>query len=303
MVISLNGILNILKPPGMTSHDVVSVVRKKLNIKRVGHTGTLDPNAAGVLPICVGQATKISQYLLDGEKKYRTELTLGIETDTEDIYGTVINKSFVVSTKEEIERAILSFVGTYNQVPPMYSAVKIKGKKLYELARKGIEIERKSRTVTIFSIDIIEIKGNKAMFDVLCSKGTYVRTLCKDIGDVLGCGGIMSFLLRTNSSEFDLGTTITIEELVETEKVEDLLIPLDFPLKHMPKIIVKLASVKQALNGNKIYSYYSINDEKISLETKVRIYIKKQFIGFGIVKCDNIGRNYIKFLRLLLEKE
>ncbi len=302
MVIFLNGILNILKPPGMTSYDVVSIVRKKLNIKKVGHTGTLDPNAAGVLPICVGQATKISQYLLDSEKKYRVELTLGIETDTEDIYGTVINESPVVSTEEEIKKAILGFIGTYEQVPPMYSAIRIKGKRLYKLARKGIEIKRSPRTVIIYSIDIIEIKNNKAMFDVLCSKGTYIRTLCKDIGNVLGCGGTMSFLLRVRSGRFDLETSITIEELLETEKVKDLLLPLDFPLKHIPKIIVKSASVKQALNGNRIY-YYSINDEKISLETKVRIYIKKQFIGFGIVKCDNIGRNYIKFLRLLLDKE
>ncbi len=303
MVIFLNGILNILKPPGMTSYDVVSIVRKKLNIKKVGHTGTLDPNAAGVLPICVGQATKISQYLLDSEKKYRVELTLGIETDTEDIYGTVINESPVVSTEEEIKKAILGFIGTYEQIPPMYSAIRIKGKRLYKLARKGIEIKRSPRTVIIYSIDIIEIKNNKAMFDVLCSKGTYIRTLCKDIGNVLGCGGTMSFLLRVRSGRFDLETSITIEELLETEKVKDLLLPLDFPLKHIPKIIVKSASVKQALNGNRIYYYYSINDEKISLETKVRIYIKKQFIGFGIVKCDNIGRNYIKFLRLLLEKE
>lgn len=284
----------------MTSHDVVSVVRKKLSVKKAGHTGTLDPNAVGVLPICVGQATKISRYLLDSKKEYRTELTLGIETDTEDVYGTVINKYPVVSTKGEIEKAILSFVGTYSQVPPMYSAVKVKGKKLYELARKGIEIERNSRTVTIYSIDIIEIEGNKVMFDVSCSKGTYIRTLCKDIGNMLGCGGIMSFLLRTKSSGFGLETAITIEELLETEKVEDLLIPMDFPLKHMPKIIVKPASVRQALNGDNIYLYYSMNNEKIPLKTRVRIYIEEQFIGFGIVKCDNTDMNYIKVLRLLL---
>ncbi len=302
-MIFLNGILNILKPPGMTSHDVVSVVRKQLNIKKVGHTGTLDPNAAGVLPICIGQATKISQYLLDSTKKYRAELTLGIETDTDDIYGTVINRFPVASTEEEIEEVILSFVGTYNQVPPMYSAIKIRGKKLYELARKGIKIERDSRTVTIYGIDIIEVKGNKVMFDVLCSKGTYIRALCRDIGDMLGCGGTMSFLLRTKSSGLGLETSITIEELSEAKGVESLLLPPDFPLKHMPKIIVKPTSIKQALNGNNIYSYCSINDEKIPSGTKVRIYIKKQFIGFGIVKCDNIDMNYIKVLKLLLERE
>lgn len=302
MVITLNGILNVLKPPGMTSYDVVSIVRRKSGIKKVGHTGTLDPNAAGVLPICIGKATKISQYLLDSEKKYRVELILGIETDTEDAYGTIIKKFPVMSTRKEIREAILGFVGTYEQVPPMYSAIRVKGERLYKLARKGIEIKRSPRTVVIHSIDIIEIKDNKAMFDVLCSKGTYIRTLCKDIGDVLGCGGTMSFLLRLESGKFDLETSITIEELLRMENVEDSLLPLDFPLEHMPKIIVKPASVKQALNGNRIY-YYSTNDEKILPETRVRIYIKKQFIGFGIVKCDNIGRNYIKFLRLLLERE
>lgn len=302
-MIFLNGILNILKPPGMTSHNVVSVIRKQLNIKKVGHAGTLDPNAAGVLPICIGQATKISQYLLNSTKKYRAELTLGIETDTDDIYGTVKNRSSIIPTRVEIEKAVLSFIGTYNQVPPMYSAIKIRGKKLYELARKGIEIERDSRTITIYGIDIIEIKGNKVMFDVLCSKGTYIRALCRDIGNMLGCGGTMSFLLRTKSSGLDLETAITMEELSETKEVKELLLPPDFPLKHMPKIIVKPASIKQALNGNDIYSYCSVNDEKISLGTKVRIYIKKQFIGFGIVKCDNIDMNYIKVLRLLLERE
>lgn len=302
-MIFLNGILNILKPPGMTSHDVVSVIRKQLNVKKVGHTGTLDPNAAGVLPVCVGQATKISQYLLDSTKKYRAELTLGIETDTDDIYGTVKNRSSIIPTRVEIEKTVLGFIGTYNQVPPMYSAIKIRGKKLYELARRGIEIERDSRTVTIYGIDIIEIKGNKVMFDVLCSKGTYIRALCRDIGNTLGCGGTMSFLIRTKSGGLGLETAITMEELSETKEVKRLLLPPDSPLKHMPKIIVKPASIKQALNGNDIYSYCSVNDEKIPLGTKVRIYIKKQFIGFGIVKCDNIDMDYIKVLKLLLERE
>jgi len=302
-VIYLNGILNILKPPGMTSHDVVSVVRKKLNIKKVGHTGTLDPNAAGVLPICVGQATKISQFLLDGKKKYRTELTLGIETDTEDIYGAITNRSSIVPENEDIERAILSFIGTYDQIPPMYSALKVKGKKLYELAREGIEIERKPRQVTIYSIDIIKIDNGKIMFDVLCSKGTYIRTLCKDIGRTLGCGGVMSFLLRIEASGFDLKTAITIEELNEREDVKSLLLPLDFPLSHIPKVIVKSSYTKQVLNGNRIFPHYLVANLDIPLETEVRIYLEKQFVGFGIVKCDEDGQNYIKFLRLLFERE
>lgn len=302
-MIYLDGILNILKPPGMTSHDVVSVVRKKINMKKVGHTGTLDPNAVGVLPICVGKATKISQFLLDGKKKYRAELTLGIETDTEDMYGEIIKRLPVNSTKEEIESSILSFIGEYDQVPPMYSALKVNGKKLYELAREGIDIERKSRQVVIYNIDIIKIDNDKVMFDVLCSKGTYIRTLCKDIGRKLGCGGVMSFLLRTEASGFNLDTSVTIEELIEMDDVNSILLPLDFPLEHMPKVIVKSSYSKQALNGNRIFPYYLNNKLDIPLETEVRIYLEEEFIGFGIVKCDDSEQNYIKFLRLLFERK
>lgn len=299
----MNGILNILKPPGMTSHDVVSVIRKKLNTKKVGHTGTLDPNAAGVLPICIGKATKISQFLLEGTKKYRAELKLGIETDTQDIYGKVINKYPVTSTEKEIKKAILNFVGDYNQVPPMYSAIKIKGKKLYELARQGIEVEREPRKVKIYNIDIIKINDNKILFDVVCSKGTYIRTLCNDIGKLLGCGGTMSFLIRTESSDFNLDTTIALEELDNIEYVEKILLPLDFPLKHMKKIMVKPSYSKQILNGNPILSHYLSYNLNDPLETKVRIYLEDQFIGIGIVKCDGHGQKYIKFLKFLFERK
>jgi len=299
----LNGILNILKPPGMTSHDVVSVVRKKLNMKKVGHTGTLDPNAAGVLPICIGQATKISQFLLDGKKKYRAELTLGIETNTEDIDGEILRQREVTSSPDEIREAVLSFIGEYKQIPPMYSAIKIKGKKLYELARQGVEIERAERTVTIYHIEIIEIFKEKVIFDVLCSKGTYIRTLCKDIGEVLGCGGVMSFLLRTESSDFSLDTAITIEELQALENVEDILLPMDYPLQHMSKAIVKSAYSKQVLNGNRIYSNYLIDTIHEPIGQEVCVYLEKEFVGFGIVRNEDHIQKYIKILRLLFEKE
>ncbi len=302
-MIYLNGILNILKPPGMTSHDVVAQVRKKLKIKKVGHTGTLDPNAAGVLPICVGQATKISKYLLDSDKKYRAELTLGIETDTEDIYGSILRESPIICTEEEIRAAILSFVGTYNQIPPMYSAIKVQGKKLYELARQGIEIERKARTITIYAIDIIEINNNKILFDVECSKGTYIRTLCKDIGESLGCGGVMSFLIRTRSDDFSLETAITIEDLLDTENINDILLATDFPLDHMPKIVVKSEYERQVLNGNRIFLKYLLDDKDVDSEREMRIYIEEKFVGFGIVSYDENKRIYIKISRLLFEKE
>lgn len=299
----LNGILNILKPPGMTSHDVVSVVRKKLNMKKVGHTGTLDPNAAGVLPICIGQATKISQFLLDGKKKYRAELTLGIETNTEDMDGEVLHQREVTSTPEEIREAIFSFIGEYKQIPPMYSAIKINGKKLYELARQGMEVERAERAVTIYHIEIIEIFKEKVIFDVLCSKGTYIRTLCKDIGKTLGCGGVMSFLLRTESSDFSLDTAITIEELQALENVEDILLPMDYPLQHMPKAIVKSSYSKQVLNGNRIYSNYLMDGIHEALGQEVCVYLEQEFVGFGIVRNEDHHQKYIKILRLLFEKE
>lgn len=287
----------------MTSHDVVSIVRKKLNIKKVGHTGTLDPNAAGVLPICIGQATKISRFLLDSDKEYRAELTLGITTDTEDIYGEVLSRSPVDCKEEDIKRVILGFVGSYDQIPPMYSAIKVKGKKLYQLARKGIEVERKPRPVTIYNIKIIKIEDNRVIFDVACSKGTYIRTLCKDIGEKLGCGGVMSFLLRTKSGNFDLEGTATIEELLETENVRELLLAIDFPLGHLPKVVVKSSYRKQVLNGNRIFLDYLSSNENLHLGTELRIYIEDQFAGFGLVTEDEIKNKYIKIERLMLKKE
>ncbi|AOY77272.1 tRNA pseudouridine(55) synthase TruB [Clostridium formicaceticum] len=292
----MKGILNILKPPGMTSHDVVARVRKKTKIKKVGHTGTLDPNAAGVLPICIGQATKISQFLLDSTKQYRAELTLGIETDTQDIYGNTIEKKVVKLSSDEIEKTILSFVGEYYQTPPMYSALKVKGKKLYELARQGIEISREARKVQIHQINIIRMMGEKVLFDVVCSKGTYIRTLCHDIGKILGCGGVMSFLLRTATHNFDIGSAITLEELQQTEDVEAYLKPIDFPLSHILKIDFDAAYKKAALNGNKLYikdSFYSI-----PMETEVRIYVEENFIGIGNIKEDSEKKRYVKFSRL-----
>lgn len=302
-MILLDGILNILKPPGMTSHDVVSIVRKKFAMKKVGHTGTLDPNAAGVLPICLGQATKVSKYLLDSDKKYRVELKLGIRTDTEDIYGSILREEAVGSTREEIKEAILGFIGSYNQVPPMYSAIKVKGKRLYELARKGIEVERKARTVTIYNINIIKIGPDRVLFDVLCSKGTYIRTLCKDIGERLGCGGTMAFLLRTQSGDFNLEDAITIEELLEAEKPEDLLLPLDFPLGHMPRVTVKYKYKKQVLNGGNIFPNYLTRPLDLQLGRELCIYLEEQFVGFGLVAQDKNKNNYIKISRLLLIKE
>lgn len=295
----MNGIINVLKPPGMSSHDVVYAIRRKTKIKKVGHTGTLDPNAAGVLPICIGQATKISNYLLEDKKAYRGELALGITTDTQDMYGTILESKPVNFNEVAIKEAVLSFIGKYDQTPPMYSALKVKGKKLYDYAREGIEIERQSRSVEIFDIKIIYIKENKVLFDVICSKGTYIRTLCHDIGKKLGCGGVMSFLIRTKSSVFTIAEAISIEELQEHENIEEILKPMDYPLNHMPKVEIDESQKRLALNGNKIDSKYFINPAVLTVDSLVTVYMEGNFIGLANIKCDN-NTTYIKFTRLLI---
>ncbi|KAB3531335.1 tRNA pseudouridine(55) synthase TruB [Alkaliphilus serpentinus] len=296
----MNGILNMLKPPGMTSHDMVSVVRRKLGIKKVGHTGTLDPNAAGVLPICVGQATKISQFLLDSNKKYRAELTLGITTDTQDIYGDIIDERELNASEDQIIKVISTFQGELQQVPPMYSALKIGGKKLYEIAREGKEVERASRKITIHQLEILRINKNKIMMDVTCSKGTYIRTLCNDIGEALGCGGTMSFLLRTATGNFDINTAITIEDLMELEKDDIQLYPVDFPLVDLPKVLIDSFQKKAALNGNKIRLEDTSANIKLENNQTVRAYIEDVFIGIATVHQINDRDGFIKFNRLFV---
>lgn len=210
------GIVNVLKPPGMTSHDVVSYVRKIYQIKRVGHAGTLDPAAAGVLPVFVGPATRLIEYTTDANKSYRVEMTLGYETDTGDDTGRIIRSAeCAVPSVDKMADILEKFVGEIDQVPPMYSAIKVGGKKLYELARNGVTIERKARRITIHSINLIKICNNKILFDVCCSKGTYIRTLCTDIGNVLNCPTVMSFLVRSRVGSFSLQDAWTLEEIKE----------------------------------------------------------------------------------------
>ncbi|MCD5410411.1 MAG: tRNA pseudouridine(55) synthase TruB [Clostridiales bacterium] len=295
----MDGVINILKPPGMTSHDVVSFVRKTLNMKKVGHTGTLDPNAAGVLPICIGQGTKVSQFILDSVKSYRAELTLGLTSDTQDSYGVISKQKETDFDVETIRNAILSFKGDYMQTPPMYSAVRMNGKKLYELAREGIEVERKSRLVHIESIEIIYLKDNKVLFDVTCSKGTYVRTLCHDIGAKLGCGGIMSFLLRTKTGPFDLSTSVVLEEF--RQNAEKYILPIDFPLLHLGRIDINPRVAKLALNGARIsYLDFLSREPNIVTEDILKIYLESKFIGIASMKKDSEGKDYIKFSKLFV---
>lgn len=248
----MNGILNFLKPPGMTSHDAVAVVRRVLWTKKVGHTGTLDPQAAGVLPICVGQATRIVELLQEDRKTYRAELTLGLTTDTQDRWGTVLAEHPVSVSEAQLVEALKRFTGDILQVPPMFSALKVDGQKLCDLARKGITVEREARPQTIHGIRLIRFDGQKAMLDVICSKGTYIRTLCHDIGIYLGCGGVMSFLLRTGTGAFDIRSSITLEELkacTSPEEAGKWLVRIDEAFAGIPRLDLKEEWITMIRNG------------------------------------------------------
>ncbi len=212
---NINGIINIYKEQGFTSHDVVAKLRGILRTKKIGHTGTLDPDATGVLPVCIGNATKLCDLLTDKKKEYQAKLMLGTVTDTQDTSGKVLKESdaWKELKDEEIRQAVMSFLGLYSQIPPMYSALKVNGKKLYDLAREGIEIERKPRNIEIYEIEILNIDMPYVEFVVSCSKGTYIRTLCHDIGEKLGCGGCMASLVRNATGGFHISDSHTLSEI------------------------------------------------------------------------------------------
>lgn len=213
----MDGLLNLIKPPGMTSHDVVAFVRRTLGVKKVGHTGTLDPGVAGVLPICVGRATRLAEYVAGEEKSYRAEVTFGLTTDTQDSFGQVLSQQDAAHlTRGDVAYQLPRFAGEIMQVPPMVSAVKIAGKRLYQLAREGREVEREARPVTIYRLQLLDFRPGAravAFFDVTCSKGTYIRTLAADLGEALGVGAHLSHLVRTRSGPFRLEEAFTLEEL------------------------------------------------------------------------------------------
>lgn len=257
----MEGVLNVLKPPGMTSHDVVSFLRRRLGIRKIGHTGTLDPLAAGVLVLCVGRATRIAQYVPD-DKVYRAELTLGFTTTTGDAQGDVeqvrpVNDLDLV----RLEEVLAGFTGPGVQIPPMTSARKVKGKKLYELARRGVEVPREARPVVIHRIRLVATRFEqsahpRALIDVSCSKGTYIRTLCADVGARLGCGAYMSFLVRSAVGPFPITAACTLEEinlLAGSERLARVLIPVDTALGHMPVVMVHPGAARAVLSGRALY--------------------------------------------------
>jgi tRNA pseudouridine55 synthase len=274
----INGIINVYKEKGYTSHDVVAKLRGILKQKKIGHTGTLDPDAEGVLPVCLGNATKLCDILTDRSKTYQAVLLLGTTTDTQDITGTVLSEKPVTAGEEEIRQAIMSFQGYYDQIPPMYSALKIGGKRLYELAREGIEVPREARKVEIHSIEIedLNVLTGQAILTVDCSKGTYIRTLCHDIGEQLGCGGCMKSLLRTRAGEFQMNKSLKISEIadkINEGNLDEYIRKADEMFAGYPSVNVKQEFDKLLYNGNFLSADQLVQGEAgISSEERIRVY-------------------------------
>lgn len=292
----LKGILNVNKEKGISSARVVSLVRRALNMKKVGHTGTLDLEASGVLPIVIGKATRVSDYMMTKDKVYETELILGAKTDTLDAAGEIIEKSDKVVTKEEFLQAMKTFKGEIDQIPPMYSALKVNGKKLYDLAREGIEIERKKRKVNIYDIELLDFAFPKATIRVTCSKGTYIRTLVDDIGEKLGTLAYVNELARVRVGDFDIKDAIKSEDLLEIPK-EDLikkLYPIDTAIKDFDKIILDRKYLDNLVNGQ-------IVEVDKTYGKIIRVYAGDDFIGLGN-NYSRDGKNFLKMEKVFYER-
>ena len=282
----MNGLLIINKQKGFTSHDVVNVIRKKLNTKKVGHTGTLDPNATGVLPILIGKGTKISKYLMEHDKTYIATLKLGEKTDTGDSEGQVIEEKSIPADlkKEDINNALQNFFGKQKQVPPMYSAIKINGKKLYEYAREGKEVKIKPRNIEIYKIELLEYQNNKIKFEVECSKGTYIRTLCEDIAKKLGTVGYMEELQRTKVNNFRIEDSILLDDIT-LENAEKNMIKIEEVFKEKETIELDNKKLELFLNGVKLT--YNLPN------SIYRIYNNEQFIGIGVIENKLLKRDIV----------
>lgn len=331
----IHGILNVYKEKGYTSHDVVAKLRGITGQKKIGHTGTLDPEAVGVLPVCLGRATKLCGMLTDKDKCYETVLLLGIETDTQDITGKIQKEGDISGLEEaEVTHVVRSFTGEYEQIPPMYSALKVNGKKLCDLARAGIEVERKPRTVTIFSIRILELSLPRVRMEVHCSKGTYIRTLCHDIGETLGCGGCMESLIRTRAAGFELKDARKLEEIealvhsiradnfgrelvpeeiegqvhsgksggsqreLTAEDLPGLVKNTDFVFRQYPGVSVKTEFHKLLSNGNPLKLDWMTAWKQEYRETLLRVY-DEHGVFHGIYQWDGARKDLrpVKILR------
>ena len=246
----MNGIVIVDKPQGWTSQDVTARLRRVFSTRRIGHGGTLDPMATGVLPVFVGRATRSVEFFEHAEKTYETVLRLGLTTDTEDITGETLTTAVPSFTRERLEEVLERFRGDILQVPPMYSALKVNGQKLYDLARKGKTVERQPRPITIHELTLLEVGENTLRLRVRCSKGTYIRTLCKDIGEALGCGGCMEALRRVSAGEYGIAEAVPLQELLETEEPEKYLRPVDSMFRNYPAVTLTENQEKRCRNGN-----------------------------------------------------
>ena len=293
----ISGILNVNKEVGISSNKCVSLVKKALNTRKVGHTGTLDLEAYGVLPIVIGKATRVSDYLMDDKKEYITEAVFGKRTDTLDYSGEVLDTSDIVFDKDQLLEVMEGFKGEITQIPPMYSAIKVNGQKLYDLARKGVEIERKVRKVSIYEFEILEYEFPKAKFKITCSKGTYIRTLIDDLGDKLGSFAYVDSLCRSKVGDFFIENSVKSQDLLSMDKDQLLskLKPVDFALSSYKKVTLPNTYYKQAINGMTMLVENYYEDEL------VRVYIDDEFIGLAKSSIGN-DRNFLKMDKVFYEK-
>lgn len=281
----LHGVLLLDKPQGMTSNDALQKVKRLFNAKKAGHTGALDPLATGMLPICFGEATKFSQYLLDSDKRYQVIAKLGERTDTSDADGQIICSKPVNITQSQIDEALTHFRGDILQVPTMFSALKHQGKPLYEYARQGIVIEREARPITVYENQFIQfdVTNHELTLEIHCSKGTYIRTIIDDLGELLGCGAHVIYLRRLQVSNYPIKKMVTLEALQNLADKDELLMPVDSPMNEYPKVILSEQQGKNILLGRTIEIDSTINEVNVSTkENLVRIYQDQRFIGAGI---------------------
>ncbi|WP_080697147.1 tRNA pseudouridine(55) synthase TruB [Clostridium beijerinckii] len=290
----ITGVLNIFKNKGMTSFDVVRKIKFLANEKKVGHTGTLDPEATGVLPVCLGKATKTIDYIMNSNKVYEVKFLLGVKTTTYDLEGEILERNEIDHiTSDMVSEAVISFVGEYDQVPPMYSALKKNGVRLYDLARQGIEVEREARKVKIFNISDLKIELPYVYMKVACSKGTYIRSLCYDIGEKLKVGAAMAELNRSETSIFKQVDSVNIDDLTK-ENIQDYIMTIEDALSFYPKITVKSTFTKLLVNGVKVFDKRLTNEER-EKNVLYRVYDSEgTFIGIG--KQDDDGFKIEKLL-------
>ncbi|MDI6772531.1 MAG: tRNA pseudouridine(55) synthase TruB [bacterium] len=290
--VHLSGALNVLKPPGMTSHDVVDALRRLTGVRKIGHTGTLDPGASGVLVLCVGRATRIAEFLSDQHKGYRAEFTFGVETDSGDAYGAVVGGSDASGlTARALEEALTEFVGVIQQVPPMVSAVRRSGRRLYEHARRGEVVEVAPRQVTVFECRLLEFVPGPhatALVQVECSKGTYVRALASDLGRRLGVGGHASFVLRTRVGRFSLDSSLTLEELSAAEDLAHILVPPDEALNHLPVVDLTALQRRQVLDGLVIPLFQIPGWASLPADSPIRLRDERGLVAVGRVEAGRL---------------